>query len=110
MDNPDLIERAATWASTHAPELGAAGMSGVVAFLRVSYYGGTKRQKCFDALLCACMTWCAVPGLAWLNLPGDLSIFVGCLIGYAGVEVVRSWIMRLADKRLPKESNDAAPR
>lgn len=109
MDNPDLIERIASWASSHA-QLGAAGMSGVVAFLRVSFYGGTKRQVFFETLLCGCVTWCAVPALELFNLPGNLGIPLGGAIGFLGVEWVRSRAMRAADKRLPKESTDAAPR
>lgn len=102
MDNPDLLEQAKSWAWTHSPQLYAAGMSAVIAVLRVAYGRGHVRQMLFEGLLCGCLTLALAPLLRYLNLPSDMVMFVGGALGFMGVDRVRALAQRYADRKLPK--------
>ena len=51
-DKPDTWAVALAWLSQHAPILYAAGLSCVMAVLRITYGGGTGRQMLIEGAIC----------------------------------------------------------
>lgn len=94
------------WLAEHTPVLYAAGLSAVIAVLRVTYAGGTMRQKVLEASMCGTITLAAVSGLSVFGLPTSAGAFVGGLLGFIGVEQARVLALRF----LGKKADDGAPR
>ncbi|MGL5948156.1 MAG: phage holin, lambda family [Aeromonas sp.] len=96
--NPVSWETLFIWGSSHLPTLSGMLMTVAIAWLRITYAGGTGRQRLCEAVLCG-LLW--VPGwalLAWLGLSVDLAGPIACSIGFLGVDTLRSWATLMVDK------------
>ena len=89
--DPGLWAALITWVIAHQPQLSAAGLSVVIAALRVVYGGGTRRQMMLEGALCGLITLALVPLLAWMGLPQGMATFAGGMVGFMGVERLRSY-------------------
>lgn len=88
-----------SWLAEHAPVIYAAGLSAVIAVLRVTYAGGTLRQKGLEGLMCGTVTLAAVSGLSIFGLQTSASAFVGGLLGFIGVDQARAMALRFLGKK-----------
>lgn len=98
--DPGLWAAALAWLVLHQPQLFAAGLSVVVAVLRVMYGGGTRRQMCLEGALCGLVTLSLVPLLEWMGLPQSMATFAGGAVGFLGVEKVRGYYERAAARKV----------
>jgi lambda family phage holin len=73
-----------------------------IAFLRVIYGGGGRRQAVLESCLCGAITAGAFPLLEYFNLPSSLAAAVGACIGTLGVKKVAALADRFTDFKLPK--------
>ena len=69
-DKPDTWAVALAWLSQHAPILYAAGLSCVMAVLRITYGGGTGRQMLIEGAICGGKL---LTGLQTSSCHGDLT-------------------------------------
>lgn len=88
-----------TWLAEQSPVIYAAVLSAVIAFLRVTYAGGTLRQKVLEAMLCGTATLATVSGFSIFGLPVSASAFVGGLLGFIGVDQARALALRFLGKK-----------
>jgi len=87
MPNKEMV---LSWLGENYPAIYAACLSAVIAALRVTYAGGTVRQKIIESLLCGALTLAAVSGLDLFGLPQSAAAFVGGLLGFIGVDRARA--------------------
>ncbi|NBB58947.1 phage holin, lambda family [Pseudomonas sp. ODNR1LW] len=102
-DKPDTWAFALAWLSQHSPLLYAATLSCWIAFLRVIYGGGGRRQALLESCLCGAITAGAFPLLEYFNLPSSLAAALGACIGTLGVKKVASLADRFTNFKLPKQ-------
>lgn len=102
-DKPETWALIAAWFSQHEPVLYAAGMSVVIAVLRVIYGGGTRRQMTIEGVLCGALTLSIVPALEFFGLPQSMATFAGGMVGFLGVEKLRA----LADRYMSGRADQA---
>jgi lambda family phage holin len=100
--NPETWLIVMAWLSQNAPMLYAAALSCWIAFLRVIYGGGGRRQALLESCLCGAITAGAFPLLEYFNLPSSLAAAVGACIGTLGVKKVAALADRFTDFKLPK--------
>ena len=101
-DKPDTWLILSAFLSQHAPMLYAAALSCWIAFLRVIYGGGGRRQALLESCLCGSITAGAFPLLEYFNLPASLAAALGAIIGTLGVKKVAALADRFTDFKLPK--------
>ncbi|WP_425318302.1 phage holin, lambda family [Pseudomonas nitroreducens] len=101
-DKPETWAFVSAWLVQHAPVLYAAGLSFVMAAVRIIYGGGTRRQALLEGALCGGLTLTLISALEFFGLPQSLSTFVGGWVGFLGVEKIRALADRYADFRLPR--------
>ncbi|EOG4614363.1 phage holin, lambda family [Pseudomonas aeruginosa] len=87
------------WLSVHHPQLYAVGLSVGIAFLRVVYGGGTRRQMLLEGALCGLVTLALVPLLEWMGLPQEMATFAGGAVGFMGVEKIRDYADRFFGRK-----------
>ena len=102
-DKPDTWANLLAWFSQHAPVLYAAGLSCLMAILRIIYAGGSRRQALFEGALCGGPT--LISGLQLFGLPQSLATFVGGSVGFLGVKKIAALADRVADLKLPKSGD-----
>ncbi|MCK8688117.1 phage holin, lambda family [Pseudomonas umsongensis] len=100
--NPETFLMVMAWLSQHAPMFYAAALSCWIAFLRVIYGGGGRRQALLESCLCGAITAGAFPLLEYFNLPSSLAAALGAVIGTLGVKKVADLADRFTDFKLPK--------
>lgn len=91
------------------PEARAALMSIFISFLRILYdEKESKWQRIFlESTLCGALTYGTSAGLSYFDsLPSGVSIFFGAMIGFLGVDFVRSRAKKLVDKRIENDQKD----
>lgn len=104
-DKPDTWAALLTWLNQHAPVLYAAGLSCLMAILRIIYGGGSRRQAMFEGALCGGLTLTLISGLELFGLPQSLATFVGGSVGFLGVKKIAALADRVADLKLPKSGD-----
>ncbi|CND56097.1 MULTISPECIES: phage holin, lambda family [Yersinia] len=80
--------------------LGGVLLSVVMAGLRVAYTGGGWKKTLLEGLTCGALTLTAVSALEYLDLPQQLTLAVGGLIGFIGVEQIRAFALRIVGNRI----------
>lgn len=100
-DKPDTWLLALAWLSQHAPTLYAAGLSALMAAVRIIYGGGTRRQALLEATICTLITIGLIPVLEYFGLPQNLATAAGVFIGFLGVKKIADLADRFADFKLP---------
>ena len=100
-DKPDTWAVALAWLSQHAPILYAAGLSCVMAVLRITYGGGTGRQMLIEGAICGGLSLTIISGLEFFGLPQTMSTFVGGWVGFLGVETIRTVADRYLGMKIP---------
>ncbi|MGO3542326.1 MAG: phage holin, lambda family [Pseudomonas helleri] len=100
-DKPDTWAVALAWLSQHSPILYAAGLSCVMAVLRITYGGGTRRQMLVEGAICGGLSLTIISGLEFFALPQSMAAFVGGWVGFLGVEKIREIADRVTDFKLP---------
>lgn len=100
-DKPDTWALAFAWLSQHFPLIGAAFLSVMMAVLRITYGGGTRRQMLVEGAICGGLTLTMISGLEFFGLPQSMSTFVGGWVGFLGVEKIRTIADRYLGTKLP---------
>jgi lambda family phage holin len=101
-DKPDTWVIALAWLSQHAPALYAAGLSALMAAVRIIYGGGTRRQALLEATICTLITIGLIPVLEHFGLPQDFATAAGVFIGFLGVKKLADIADGIADFNFPK--------
>jgi lambda family phage holin len=79
--------------------IGGVLLSVVMAALRVAYTGGGWKKTLLEGLTCGALTLTAVSALEYFDLPQQLTLAVGGLIGFIGVEQIRALTLRFQPGR-----------
>lgn len=95
---PDLLEMLRSWWRGDTP-VGAALMSVIMAGLRVAYTGGGWKNLLLEGLLCGALTLTVVSALEYLHLDKSLSVAIGGGIGFIGVNILRTLMMKILGSR-----------
>lgn len=94
------------WRVVMSPELRAALMAVVIAWLRIAYDGHeTKWQRvALESVLCGALSYGISSGLAYFDsLPVGVSVFAGATVGFLGVDFVRNMGKKYVEKRIDKD-------
>lgn len=103
----DWIELFNAWWRGDVP-LGGVLLSVVMAALRVAYTGGGWKKTFLEGLTCGALTLTAVSALEYFDLPQQLTLAIGGLIGFIGVEQIRALALRFVGNRFGG-GNDTKP-
>lgn len=101
---PEFWVLALAWLGQHAPTLYAAGLSALMAGVRIIYGGGTRRQAVLEAAICTLITIGLIPVLEYFGLPQNFATAAGVFIGFLGVKKLADLADRFADFKLPRKS------
>lgn len=101
-EKPDTWLWLAAWLHQYAPTMYAAGLSFLIAAIRIVNSGGTRRQAICEGALSGCLTLTLISGLEYFGFPSSLAAFVGGWVGLLGVKKIAGLAERYADSRLPK--------
>lgn len=98
-NHPDFWQALLDWALTYgyAPALAFA-----IAVLRGLYAGGKPMRTFLEGAMIGLMTLAFVPLLQYLDMPANLSIFLGSMIAFVGVEWVRERIDVIARRYIDR--------
>ncbi len=91
MKDPD------SWNFISSPEVRAAIMAIVIAFLRIAYDNKeTAWQRiALEAILCGALSYGISSGLSYFDsIPSGVSVFAGAAVGFLGVDFCRSFARR----------------
>lgn len=88
--DPGLLALAIQWIITHQPALYGFLLALVTAYLRVSYSGGSQRQRILEALMCGAISLSLMSAMEWIGVPTSASGFIGGMVGFLGVDKLRS--------------------
>ncbi|MGL5948250.1 MAG: phage holin, lambda family [Aeromonas sp.] len=86
----DLSMYLGAWFDEHWPAVYGFGLAVSIAYLRVAYAGGARRQRLLEALLCGAISLAVMSAMGLVGIPAQASGFVGGAIGFLGVEQIRS--------------------
>lgn len=101
-DKPDTWLIVLAWLSQHSPTLYAAGLSALMAGIRIIYGGGTRRQALLEAAICTLITIGLIPVLEYFGLPQNLATAAGVFIGFLGVKKLADFADRVAEFKFPR--------
>ena len=102
---PEFWVLALAWLSQHAPTLYAAGLSALMAGVRIIYGGGTRRQAVLEAAICTLITIGLIPVLEYFGLPQNFATAAGVFIGFLGLKKRADLADRFADFKVPRRSD-----
>ena len=88
--DPGLWAFVITWAMEHQPALYGFVLALVTAYLRVTYSGGSQRQRVLESLLCGAISLSLMSAMEWMGVPMSASGFIGGSVGFLGVDKMRS--------------------
>jgi lambda family phage holin len=101
------------WLYAHKNDAGLAGISGVIAILRASYYAKDSWPKrLIDAALCATFSFFLKPTLQVVGqvcnvtVPDDTAWPVAIFIGAVGTDYILTKMRAFADKKLGSTNAD----
>ncbi|WP_429134268.1 phage holin, lambda family [Aeromonas hydrophila] len=91
MPNKDPMIGAAllVWLMDNWPTLYAVLLTIAIAWLRITYSGGSGRRRLSETLLCGLLWWPCWALLAWLGVPPEFAGALACSIGFFGVDTLR---------------------
>jgi lambda family phage holin len=101
-DKPDTWMMVTAFVWQYMPTIYAATLSCVMAFVRIVYGGGTRRQAICEGTLSGGLTLTLISGLEYFGFPSSLAAFVGGWVGILGVKKIVGLAERYADSKLPK--------
>ena len=97
--DPALWAILAAWLHEHWPTIYGLLLALSVAWVRITYTGGTGRRRTLETLLIG-LLWLGVSGiLGLLGVPDTASGFVGCLMGYLGLETIRDLAVKFLERK-----------
>lgn len=100
-DQPDAWALVLAWLYQNYQTLYCMGLSATMAFLRVIYTGGSTRRSLLEGGICALLTTAILPLLEYFTLPSSLATPAAVFIGFMGVEKIRAYAERYADRKVP---------
>lgn len=56
----------------------------------VTYSGGTLRQRVLESLMCGAISLSLMSAMEWIGVPTSASGFIGGMVGFLGVDKLRS--------------------
>lgn len=80
------------------PQIYAAGLVMLIAFVRAIHAGGKPVKTLLEAVLCGFLTLALMPLMAYMGMPQDMAVPVGAAIAFLGVEWARERLDALYDK------------
>ncbi|WP_429076433.1 phage holin, lambda family [Aeromonas hydrophila] len=86
------------WLMDNWPTVYAALLALVIAFLRITYNGGSGRRRCIEATLCGAITLAAATGTQLLGIPASATPFIGGMVGLMGIDTIRERAKNLLEK------------
>ena len=93
--DPTLWTVLAAWLHDNGSVLYGAGLAVLVAWLRITWQGGSGRRRLIESLLCGAISLAVSNGMEFFfGVPRDCAGFVGGAIGFVGVDVLRHWSLR----------------
>ncbi|WP_368164327.1 phage holin, lambda family [Aeromonas sp. R6-2] len=106
MPNKDPMIGAAllAWLMDNWPAVYGALLALAIAFLRITYNGGSGRRRLIETLLCGLIALAAATGVRLLGIPADATPFVGGMVGLLGIDIIRD---KAADLVGRQGGNDA---
>lgn len=96
--DPALWAALFQWVAENSVHIWPPMLSVGIASLRVIYGGGHGRQVVLEGALCGLATLSIVPALQWIGVPDGLATFAGGTVGFVGVDKLRAYADKIADK------------
>ena len=93
------------WLMDNWPAVYGALLALAIAFLRITYNGGTGRRRLVESTLCGLITLAAATATQLLGMPQEATPFLGGVVGLLGVDIIRDRAQQMFGK---KEKNNAA--
>ena len=74
----------------HQATIYGAFLALVTAYIRVTYSGGSVRQRVLESLMCGAISLSLMSAMGWIVVLACVSGFIGGLVGFVGVDKLRS--------------------
>lgn len=87
--DPNLIAMALAWLMDNWPSVYGALLALAIAFLRITYNGGSGRRRMIETLLCGLISLAVATGVSLLGIPASATPFVGGMVGLLGIDIIR---------------------
>jgi len=97
--DPGLLAWLLTWVLEHQPAIYGFILSLVTAYLRVTYSGGSQRQRVLESLMCGAISLSLMSAMEWVGVPTSASGFIGGMVGFLGVDKMRSMAEQVLSKK-----------
>lgn len=78
------------WIDAHQTTIYGAFLALVTAYIRVTYSGGSVRQRVLESLMCGAISLSLMSAMEWIGVPTSASGFIGGMVGFLGVDKLRS--------------------
>ncbi|MCS3456249.1 phage holin, lambda family [Aeromonas rivuli] len=96
--DPTLWAALLAWLMDNWPSVYGALLALIIAFLRITYAGGSGRRRLIESSLCGFITLAAATGTQLLGIPAEATPFLGGMVGLLGMDIIRGKAERLFGK------------
>ncbi len=93
------------WLMDNWPAVYGALLALTIAFLRITYNGGSGRRRLIESILCGLITLAASTATQMLGMPQEATPFLGGVVGLLGIDIIRDRAKQMFGK---EENNHAA--
>lgn len=88
--DPGLWAFVLWWIDAHQTTIYGAFLALVTVYIRVTYSGGSVRQRVLESLMCGAISLSLMSAMGWIGVPTSASGFIGGMVGFLGVDKLRS--------------------
>lgn len=97
--NPDLWAILLSWLAQNYHTLASGAMSFLVAMVRIFYSGKRGKRQLLEAVLCGLIAVAVASALKPAGVDPEYSTFIATMIGFYGVETIRSLGLTIIEKK-----------
>lgn len=94
-----------SWLDVHRPAIYGFLLALITAYIRVTYSGGSQRQRVLESLMCGAISLSLMSAMEWAGVPTSASGFIGGSVGFLGVEKIRSLADVVINRKTGEVSN-----
>ncbi|MGE6294212.1 phage holin, lambda family [Aeromonas media] len=87
------------WLMDNWPTVYGALLALAIAFLRITYAGGSGRRRLIESIMCGLITLAAATGTHLLGIPQAATPFLGGIVGLLGIDIIRDRAQLMFNKK-----------
>lgn len=87
------------WLMDNWPAVYGAVLALAIAFLRITYNGGSGRRRLIESTLCGLITLAAATATQMLGMPQEATPFLGGVVGLLGIDIIRDRAKQMFGKK-----------